>query len=191
MADSVESGRLWRTPAGLNVQCWPMSHWPSPVVESCGVHRSMWGSVQSSDFGIEHNSWEPWDNLHAPDLVADFRKHPGAVRHIRATDFAAIHFHNVIVPRRHYLKEGVDVRGHSAEPALPSADLVLPPLTSAELVSSSLTLAETRYVPPHRRQGYTPLANSVYTPRSRPLPFLTGSPHLASASLSLPRPGSA
>ena len=28
--------------------------------------------VKWKDFPIEHNSWEPWDNVHAPDLVAEF-----------------------------------------------------------------------------------------------------------------------
>ena len=155
------------------------------IMDSKMMNRKLRYLVKWKDFGIEHNSWEPWDNLHAPDLVANFhRKHPGAARRIRATDFAAIHFRSAIVPRCHYLKEGVDVRGHSAEPALPSADPAYPaspPLNSAELVSPSLTLAETRYIPPHRRQGYTPSADCVYTSCSRPLPSLTSSPRPGSA----------
>jgi hypothetical protein len=68
--------------------------------------------VKWKDFGIEHNSWEPWDNVHAPELVTDFyRKHPGAARHIRAMEFQSIPFQSIEVPRRHFLKGGVDVRG--------------------------------------------------------------------------------
>ena len=105
------------------------------------MNRKLRYLVKWKDFGLEHNSWEPWDNLHAPDLVAKFhRKHPGAARRIRATEFASIPFQKTIVPRRHYLEGGVDVRGHSANlapPSLSSADLALPLITSAELASPS------------------------------------------------------
>jgi Chromo (CHRromatin Organisation MOdifier) domain len=61
--------------------------------------------------GIEHNSWEPWDSIHAPDLIAEFYwKHPGAAHQVRAINFSAILFH--VVPSCHSLKGGVNVRGH-------------------------------------------------------------------------------
>jgi hypothetical protein len=42
---------------------------------------------------VEHNSWEPWDNVRAPELISDFyRRHPGAARHVRATAFENIPF---------------------------------------------------------------------------------------------------
>ena len=44
-------------------------------------------------FGVEHNSWEPWDDIHALEHVADFhRRHSGAAFHIRACNFNAIPF---------------------------------------------------------------------------------------------------
>ena len=47
--------------------------------------------VKWEGFRVEHNSWEPWDNIHAPECVADFhQRHPGAACHIRACDFNAI-----------------------------------------------------------------------------------------------------
>jgi hypothetical protein len=75
--------------------------------------------VKWAGFGIEHNSWEPWDGVHAPDLVADFyRRHPGAARQIRASDFHSIPFRSVfdVVPGCHPFKGGVDVRGHPVGP---------------------------------------------------------------------------
>jgi hypothetical protein len=114
------------------------------ILDTKMMNRKLRYLIKWKDFGLEHNSWEPWDNVHAPDLVAEFyRNHPGAARHIRATDFASIPFQSAIVSGRHYLKGGVDVRGHSADPS-----------------------AERRYVPPHRRPGYTPSADSIYSARS-------------------------
>jgi len=69
--------------------------------------------VKWEGFGVEHNSWEPWDNVHAPELVADFyQRHPGAARHIRAVDLCSIPFCSV--SRHHCFEEEVDVRGCSA-----------------------------------------------------------------------------
>jgi len=80
------------------------------ILDSKMVNRKLRYLVKWKDFGIEHNSWEPWDNLHAPDLVADFhRKHPGAARRIRATEFHSIPFRHLVshpVPGRHSLKGG-------------------------------------------------------------------------------------
>jgi len=56
-------------------------------------------------FGVEHNSWEPWDNVHALELVTDFYwRHPGAACHICAVDFHSIPFCSV--SGRHCLKGG-------------------------------------------------------------------------------------
>ena len=44
--------------------------------------------VKWEGFGVEHNSWEPWDNIHAPELVVDFhQRHPAAPHHIRTAVF--------------------------------------------------------------------------------------------------------
>jgi len=46
------------------------------------VNRKLRYLVKWEGFGVEHNSWEPWDNVHAPELVADFyQRHPGAACH--------------------------------------------------------------------------------------------------------------
>ena len=37
-----------------------MVNWKLPYLVKCAYF-----------FRIEHNSWEPWDNVHAPDLVAN------------------------------------------------------------------------------------------------------------------------
>jgi hypothetical protein len=79
------------------------------------INRKLRYLVKWKYFGIEHNSWETHDNVHAPDLVADFhRKHPGAVQHIRTAEFHSIPFRPLplsIVPGRHFSKGGMDVRG--------------------------------------------------------------------------------
>jgi len=87
--------------------------------------------VKWEGFGVENNSWEPWDNVHALELVADFYwRHPGAVRHIRMVDFHSIPFHSV--SGCHCLEGGMDVRGRSASSDV-SSDISLSPL----------------YIPPH------------------------------------------
>jgi hypothetical protein len=84
------------------------------ILDSKMMNRKLRYLVKWKDFGIEHNSWEPWDNVHAPELVAEFyRKHPGAGRHIRTTEFLSILFRPTTVSGRHCSEGGVDVRGHS------------------------------------------------------------------------------
>jgi hypothetical protein len=71
------------------------------------MNRKLHYLVKWKDFRIEHNSWEPWDNIHAPELVAEFyRKHPGAARHIRTTEFLSIPFRPTTVSRRHCSEGG-------------------------------------------------------------------------------------
>jgi len=61
--------------------------------------------VKWEGFGVEHNSWEPWDNVRAPQLVVDFyQRHPGAARHIHMVNFCSIPFHSV--SGRHCLEGG-------------------------------------------------------------------------------------
>ena len=75
--------------------------------------------VRWKGFGVEHNSWEPWENVHAPDIIADFyRKHPGAARHIWSAEFFSFPFQPTIMPRRHDSEGGVDVRGHHSPPPI-------------------------------------------------------------------------
>jgi hypothetical protein len=79
------------------------------ILDAKMVNRKLRYLVKWAGFGIEHNSWEPWDNVHAPGLVTDFyRRHPGAARHIRAVVFDSIPFRPVsdVVPGRHPLKGG-------------------------------------------------------------------------------------
>ena len=56
------------------------------------------------------HTWEPWDYVHAPDLIAEFYwNHPGAARCIRSIEFQSIPFQSAGTS----LSEGggVDVRG--------------------------------------------------------------------------------
>ena len=111
------------------------------ILDSRVVNWKLRYLVKWEGFGIEHNSWESWDDIHAPDLVANFhRKHSGAHQCIQLVDFNNITFRpNPLpaVPGRHSLEEGVDVRGHP---------LKLIPITKSD------TLAPAFYIPPHRRQ---------------------------------------
>jgi len=87
------------------------------ILDTKMMNRKLRYLVKWEGYGVEHNSWEPWDNVHAPELIAEFyQKHPGAARQVRAADFTTIPFRSLspsIVLRRHSLEGGVDVRGHS------------------------------------------------------------------------------
>ena len=83
------------------------------ILDSRMVNQKLRYLVKWEGFGVENNSWEPWDNVHAPDLVADFyQRHPGATRHICMVEFCSIPFCSVL--GSHCLEGGVDVRGCSA-----------------------------------------------------------------------------
>ena len=121
------------------------------ILDSRMMNRKLRYLVKWKDFAAEHNSWEPWDNVHAPDLVAEFyRKHPGAARHIRTMEFTSIPFRPTIVSGRHYSEGGVDVRGHSILPADPA----LPPSTSV-------------HTPPPTTKFNS---HSSYSPNANPFP---------------------
>ena len=63
------------------------------ILDSKVINQKLRYLVRWKDFVVEHNSWEPWDNVHALELVSEFYcRHPGAPRHIRAMDFPSLHF---------------------------------------------------------------------------------------------------
>ena len=117
------------------------------ILDSRMINRKLRYLVKWDGFGIEHNSWEPWDNIYALDLVSEFhRKHPGAPRLIRLTDFNAITFRSIpssVVLGRHSLEEGMDVTGHLQAPISPMEFVRL-------TTPDKLHLADTLYIPPHR-----------------------------------------
>lgn len=72
------------------------------ILDSKVINRKLRYLIKWKGFGIDHNSWEPWDNVSTPNLVADFyRRHPGAARHIWSTVFHSLPFRPTIEPRRH------------------------------------------------------------------------------------------
>jgi len=96
------------------------------ILDSQMVNRKLCYLVKWEGFGVEPNSWEPWDNVHVPELVAEFyRRHPGAARHIHMVDFHSFPFCSV--SGHHCLEGGVDVRRCSASSDV-SSDISLPPL---------------------------------------------------------------
>jgi len=69
--------------------------------------------IKWKGYGRKHNSWESTSEVSMPELTAEFyRKHPGAPRHIRRTEFDSIFHSESITSRRSNLEGGVNVRGH-------------------------------------------------------------------------------
>ena len=64
------------------------------ILDSKMMNRKLHYLVKWEGCGVEHNSWEPWDNIHAPEHIMDFHcRHPEAACHIRTTDSNSIPFH--------------------------------------------------------------------------------------------------
>ena len=125
-------GRWMTSPPFLEIVDGKEEWMVEEILDSQMVNWKLHYLVKWEGFSVEHNSWEPWDNVHALELVADFYwRHPGAAHHIRAVDFCSIPFHSVL--GCHCLERMVDVRGHSA-----SSDV------------SSDNAPSTLYIPPHR-----------------------------------------
>ena len=103
------------------------------ILDSKVINQKLHYLAKWKDFGVEHNSWEPWDNVHAPELVLEFyRRHPGAPRHIRAADFPSLHFQPILMSGRCHLEGGVDVRGYQISNPVqvhsePQTPLYIPP----------------------------------------------------------------
>ena len=135
-------------------------------MDSRMINRKLCYLVKWDGYRVEHNSWEPWDNLHAPDLVSEFhRKHPRAPWHICLMDFNAIAFQSLplsVVLGHHSLEGGMDVREHFQVPISPTEPLHLTTLSTSRLNN-------TPYVPPHRRRLYNSSLN----------PYLTQSPFVS------------
>ena len=108
------------------------------ILDSKLINQKLRYLVKWKDFGMEHNSWEPRENVHMPDIIADFyRKHPGAMRHIWSAEFFSLPFQPTIMPRCHDSEGGVDVRGHHSPTPIT-------PVTPA-------TSDSPRYIPPHKQ----------------------------------------
>jgi len=103
------------------------------ILDSQMVNWKLHYLVKWEGFSVEHNSWEPWDNVHVLELVADFYcRHPGAAHHIHMVNFCSIPFCPVL--GCHRLEGKVDVRGRSTLSDVSSDNSLLP-----------------LYIPPHRR----------------------------------------
>ena len=122
------------------------------ILDSRMINWKLCYLVKWDGYGVEHNSWEPWDNLHAPDLVSEFhQKHPGAPWHICLMDFNTIAFKSLplsVVLGCHSLEGGMDVREHLRVPISAMESLHLTTL-------STFCLNNTLYVPPHCGQPRT------------------------------------
>jgi Integrase zinc binding domain/RNase H-like domain found in reverse transcriptase/Chromo (CHRromatin Organisation MOdifier) domain len=87
------------------------------VVEILGgktMNRKLCYLIKWKCFGMEHNSWKPWDNVHTLELITDFhQRHPGAARHIRAAVFDSISFQTspFVVPGGYFIEGGGRCQG--------------------------------------------------------------------------------
>ena len=72
------------------------------ILDSKLINQKLQYLVKWKYFRMEHNSWEPWENVHALDIVMDFYwKHLGAVRHIQSAEFFSLPFQPTIMLRCH------------------------------------------------------------------------------------------
>ena len=134
------------------------------ILDSQMINWKLHYLVKWEGFRIEHNSWEPANNVHALEHVAEFyRKFPGAPRQVRFMEFDTLPFHHLssevtefhwkplralgqvwftefstppppfffcntppVVPGRHSLERGVDVRGLPSHPTPDFSTLYTP-----------------------------------------------------------------
>ena len=99
------------------------------ILDSRMINRKLQYLVKWEGFGVEHNSWEPWDNIHAPDLISEFhQRHPRAPQQVWFMDFSNIPFRTLppVVPGHHSLGRGVDVRGLPSHPTPDFSTLYTP-----------------------------------------------------------------
>jgi len=81
------------------------------ILDSCWHWRRFQYLIKWKGYGREHNSWESASEISAPELTAEFYcKHPGALRHIRHTEFDNIFHPESIALRHSNLEGGVNVR---------------------------------------------------------------------------------
>ena len=128
---------------------------PLQILDSKVINQKLRYLVKWEGFGMEHNSWEPRNNLHAPERVVEFHwKNPRAPRQIQFMDFNMIPFRTLtpVVLRCHSLEGEVDVRGHSSKLSFPNNHT--PSHTPSHISSHtpSVTCSNTPYIPPHCRQ---------------------------------------
>jgi len=104
---------------------WKMEDHPLPIVidkevewEIEEILNSHWHQrrfqylIKWKGYGHEHNFWESTSEVSAPKLTTEFyHKHPGALRHIRHTEFDNIFHLESIAPRYSNLEREVNVRG--------------------------------------------------------------------------------
>jgi len=69
--------------------------------------------IKWKGYGHEHNSWESASKVSTLELTVEFHcQHPGALRHIRHTEFDNIFYSKSIALRHSNLEERVNVREH-------------------------------------------------------------------------------
>ena len=143
------------------------------VLNSRMFRRKLQYLIKWEGYNTEHNSWTNADDVHAPELMAEFhRDNPSAPRHIRALVFGSIPFRSIpevnIAPSRRNSEGGVNVTGHLA-PRLSLA------LSTQPRVRSHASRA--LWTPPHAP------SRSLHPPRSlaHPIPLAQRPSHIPRA----------
>ena len=90
--DSVP-GQCLRPPPLLEIINGEKEFIVEEILDSRVINWKLHYLVKWEGYKIKHNSWEPVDDIHAPERIMDFhQRHPGAPRHIQLADFDAIPF---------------------------------------------------------------------------------------------------
>jgi Chromo (CHRromatin Organisation MOdifier) domain len=93
------------------------------------INQKLHYLVKWKGFELKHNLWEPWENVHTPELITDFHwRHPRDAHHIRAAVFDSIPFQALpsVVLGHHSFEGGVDVRGHPVPSLISTLPYILP-----------------------------------------------------------------
>jgi len=110
------------------------------ILNSRIFRRKLQYLVKWEGYGVEHNTWEYWDNVgNTTDAVNDFHtRNPGAPRHIRALAFGSIPFRPIpplpFASGQCNSERGVIVRG---TPQSSAASAALPSLRSAPTLTGA------------------------------------------------------
>ena len=137
------------------------------ILNSRTFRRKLQYLVQWEGYGIEHNSWEDADNVHADELIQEFHQNnPGAPRRIRAAIFGTIPFQPITVSHassRCMSEGGVTVRGTPFLdiPITLNTPEVTPLLTKA---SSQCPIHSTNSRPYSTYSTYSAYSNNSHAP---------------------------
>ena len=105
------------------------------ILDSKMMNQKLQYLIKWKDIGTDHNTWEPWDNMHAPEL-----------KHIQVVEFDLIKFRPV--PYDHHVETSLFWRGGMlGDPQ--HRTFLLSPLLCPRLSTSCLTIITPSLYRPH------------------------------------------